>query len=160
VFANVFKAQRDLAPLILRLGLAAIFIVHGYIKVIQEVPLFPGRVSMELQAAYGWGELICGIALALGLLTRLAALGIVVLQVGAIVQITGKLALAGPAIERTGADYTRVGPEYNLALIAMALSLVVIGGGALALDHCIASVWNRNKARPGVGASPAIPRLG
>jgi putative oxidoreductase len=160
MFANVFKAQKDLAPLILRLGLAAIFIVHGYIKVIQVVPLFPGRMSMEVQEVVGWGELVCGVALLFGLLTRLAAAGIVALQIGAIIQITGKLALAGPVMERTGADYTRVGPEYNLALIAMALSLVVIGGGALALDHCIASVWSRNKTAPSAPPSPAIPRLG
>src|SRR5438445_8561295 len=120
--AKLLKPQVDLAALILRLGLAAIFVVHGVIKVMQTSPLRP-EWSMSTQALVGWTELVAGAALALGLFSRLAALALAVTQVCAIVLITGQYALRGPVIERTGADYMKVGPELNPVLIAMCLRL-------------------------------------
>jgi putative oxidoreductase len=69
--------------------------------------------------------LIGGIALALGLLTRLAALGIALIMAGAIYTTTGK----------NGFDAIQHGYEYNLLIIAACLSLILIGGGMLAVDR-------------------------
>src|SRR5262245_31005630 len=108
---NPVKFQMDLVTLLLRLGLAAIFIIHGYFKIMQNVPLTP-ELSTEAHFAVGWGELICGLALVFGLASRLAALGIAVLQIGAIILVTGQDALAGPQLDVTGKwfDLRRVGP--------------------------------------------------
>src|SRR5262249_24082510 len=89
--------RNTLAPLLLRLALAAIFIFHGLNLVGGEGHEWGGawmnKSAAEkgiepppapVQMAVAWGQLIGGIALALGFLTRLAALGIIAIMAGAI----------------------------------------------------------------------------
>jgi uncharacterized membrane protein YphA (DoxX/SURF4 family) len=156
MFANLLKSPTDVAALILRLGLAAIFIVHGVFKIVQNFPLVP-ELSLSAHIAIGWVELICGFALAFGLFSRIAAVAVIALQVGAILMITGKHALEGPTVRMTGVDYTRVGPEYNMALIAMCLAVIVVGSGVLSLDHLIAYLWHHKKVAT---VAQPIPRVG
>jgi putative oxidoreductase len=146
MFANLLKPNVDLAALLLRLGLAAIYIVHGYIKVVQELPLMKEVMSLQTQAIVGWTELLCGIALTLGLFSRLAALATIPVQVGAIVLVTGKRALQTPSFESGAVDFMRVGPEYNLLLIVMSIALITLGSGMMSLDHCLLNLWRRKKA--------------
>jgi uncharacterized membrane protein YphA (DoxX/SURF4 family) len=80
------------------------------------------------QLAVAWGELLGGFALLLGILTRLAAVGLLVIQAGAIYTVT----LAVGFSPEDGGGY-----EYNVALIAMCLALVLTGGGALAVDNLL-----------------------
>ena len=154
MFAKLLKPQVELAALLLRWGLAAIFIVHGYIKVVQPFELIP-QLSLTAQAAVGWVELSCGLALAVGLLSRIAALPIIADQVGAIVLLTGKHALEGLTLKKAGADFMLVGPEYNLVLIVMCLGVIVLGSGAASLDHLLSSGWRRKKARAVPAPVPA-----
>jgi uncharacterized membrane protein YphA (DoxX/SURF4 family) len=176
------------APLILRLALAAIFIFHGWHKIadkgnewgglwaknMNDERLFlPKDVEAQLQRwddahppnegniglsekaklAYSqlagpefakqrdegaihlgaaaqvlvaWGEFLGGIAMLLGLLTRVAAAGLIVIQVGAIVLVTGAQGFSAGA----GGGY-----EYNVALIGMFLVLLLTGGGTVSLDR-------------------------
>src|SRR5262249_23489522 len=137
-----------------RLGLAAIFIVHGLIKVLQTLPL-RSEMSLTMQTVVGWIELIAGVALLFGFFSRLAALALIVLQGGAILLITGPYPPPGPVVERTGADYTRVGPEFNLVLIAVCLSVMLLGSGALSLDHCLRTWWGRKSPAPQATAGQA-----
>ncbi len=127
------------AALVLRLGLAAIFIAHGYIKIATDL-LLVLELSLTVQRAIGWAELVCGLMLAAGLFSRLAALVLVGLQVTAVVMVTGKFALQVVRLNPLGEpDYTRVGPEYNLVLIAMSIAVFALGGGIYSLDHLIGS---------------------
>src|SRR5262245_27785083 len=80
------------------------------------------------QLAVAWGELLGGFALLVGLLTRLAAIGLLIIQVGAILTVTAARNFSFAA----GGGY-----EYNIALIAMCLTLVFLGGGALAADNVL-----------------------
>ena len=79
--------KNALVPLLLRLALAAIFIFHGLALVggpdhqwgaawnrSAEAPPAPAQLTVA------WGELIGGIALAVGFLTRLAAVGIIIIN--------------------------------------------------------------------------------
>jgi uncharacterized membrane protein YphA (DoxX/SURF4 family) len=103
-----------------------------------ESVTFPGA-----QLAVAWGELICGFTLLLGLLTRLSALLMIVIQVGAIATVTwgrGFSSLQG------------LGYEYNLVIIAACLAVAFTGGGLLSLDYCIRH-WRARRA--GAGAAPA-----
>ena len=147
MLAKLLRPQVDSAALFLRGGLAAIFIVHGYIKLGQTGPFFE-EVSLSTQNLLGWTELIGGLALAAGLLTRLAALGLAVTQVGAVLLVTGKYAFQGLSFGPKGADFTKVGPEFNLVLITMCLSLIVLGAGKVSLDHLLVTWWGNRKARP------------
>lgn len=154
MLADLLKSKESLASLILRLGLAAIFIVHGFIKIDVDVALTPRAMSLSGQRAVGWLELISGLLLLGGLATRIAAGVVVVLQVAAIALVTGKYAMDGVRYAPTGADYALVGPEYNLALIAMCLCLLVLGGGVVSLDRLIANARARANA---AGATPETP---
>jgi putative oxidoreductase len=140
---NTSFLRDALAPLVLRLTLATIFIYHGFDKVAgkdndlgskwaskaweqqREPP--PAALQFHIsQFAVAWGELLGGIALALGLLTRLAAAGLIIIQLGAIYTVTFQ---KGFSFASGG------GWEYNFALLGMCLALIVGGGGWLAVDR-------------------------
>jgi uncharacterized membrane protein YphA (DoxX/SURF4 family) len=102
---------------------------------VESAPAFPEAMSFSaLQYAVAWGELLGGVALLIGLLTRLAALGLILIQIGAIYFVTGALGMS---------NQTAVGYEYNLALVAMCLVLVIMGPGAWSVDRFLH--WGRNK---------------
>jgi len=92
----------------------------------QTAHLRPGGVFAVLA---GCIELGGALALALGLVSRLAALAIVGDQVMAILTVTGSHGLVSSA---------RAGYDLNLTLIALALVVVGIGAGRLSLDAVIA----------------------
>jgi putative oxidoreductase len=71
--------------------------------------------------------LLGGAALALGFLTRLAALGIVAIMAGAIATVHAP----------NGFSLQHGGFEYTFAIIVMCLPLILAGGGWLALDRFI-----------------------
>jgi len=129
MFDNV--AKNTLAPLILRLTLAAIFIYHGQTLVNKDTEWGAKWLPPEMkqppaaQMAAAWGQLVGGVALALGLLTRLAALGLIAVMAGPIALFHWE----------HGFDIRNHGYEYNVAIIAMCLVLVLTGPGKVALDH-------------------------
>jgi putative oxidoreductase len=143
-------SKNTLVPLLLRFALAAIFVFHGFHKVgdpgnewgaawmkLPE-PASPDKPAPALppapvQLAVAWGELIGGIALAFGFLTRLAAIGIIIIMAGAIATVHGP----------QGFDLGKGGFEYNFAIIVMCLCLVLGGPGPLAVDYLF-----RFKPRP------------
>lgn len=86
-----------------------------------------------IQFAVAWGELLGGVALLLGALTRAAAVGLIIIQVGAIVTVTWAKGFSDAA----GAGY-----EYNLAIVAMCLVLIIKGAGPLSIDEW----WARRRA--------------
>lgn len=129
------RPHSDLAALILRMGLGFLFLGYGYIKVSQDKAVSE-VMTFQLQQAVGWLELICGGLLAIGLLTRLAALGVIVDMVGAIVLVTGKREFFGLSVGPHGVTF-QPGFEYNIILILICLALMVMGGGWFSLDHMI-----------------------
>jgi putative oxidoreductase len=151
------QPHSDLASFFLRMGLAAIFVYRGYIKLSQGggttwyPKLADGTevLSETTQLAVAWGEFVCGLALLVGLLSRVSAIGIIVIMVGAIMVETGGrdfVNIEAAAKERPFSVPT--GAEYNFAIIIMCAALVVLGSGLLSLDHLI---WRR-KTEP---AKPA-----
>jgi uncharacterized membrane protein YphA (DoxX/SURF4 family) len=152
MFADLLKSKESLAALILRAGLAAIFIVHGYIKTVVDIELAPNAISMTMQRVVGWLELLSGLLLLGGLCTRIAASLVIVLQLGAIILVSGRYAMDGVRVSREGANYMLVGPEYNLVLIAMCLCLLVLGAGVASLDRVIANA--RAGAKPAAAPTP------
>jgi putative oxidoreductase len=128
-------ARTVLVPLLLRAALAAVFIYHGLDLVggpdkgwgtaWQEQAHVPEPMPAPAQAAVAWGELLGGLAMALGFLTRLAAAGLIVIMGGAIATVHLP----------HGFDIRQHGYEYNVALIAMCLCLVLAGPGPLAVDR-------------------------
>jgi putative oxidoreductase len=124
-------ATRALAPLLLRLALAVVFIYHGLpkVQVANGTTWMPPEAAMApvMQALVAWGEFIGGVALMLGLFTRVAAAGIIVIMIGAIVTVHGS----------KGFGLAQGGYEYNFVLICVAAALVCIGAGVISLDNVI-----------------------
>jgi putative oxidoreductase len=153
----------DAAALILRLMLAAIFIAQGCLKIIwfeggTSWYQVPGTIAPAIQAAVAWGELVCGVALALGFMTRLAALGIIVIMVGAIYQVAWALDFTTLRTRNPRGFITHeVGYEYNYAIMAMSLSVVILGGGVLSLDHFLRRRRRATAAAPPVETEAPVP---
>jgi uncharacterized membrane protein YphA (DoxX/SURF4 family) len=125
-------AVRVFVPILLRFALAAVFLYHGLGKVTPEANFgFSWGDKMELpkivQVLVAWGEVLGGAACALGILTRVAALGLAAIMVGAIVTVHGA----------HGFSAAQHGYEYNLVLICVCLSLALLGAGTISLDRVI-----------------------
>ena len=80
---------------------------------------------MAAQVAVAWGQLIGGIALAVGFLTRLAALGIAIIMGGAIATVHWP----------HGFSIQDHGYEYNFVLIVICVAVMLLGPGNFAVDH-------------------------
>lgn len=124
-------AQIDLGLLLLRLVLGTVFIAHGAQKIF--VFGFDGLAAGFAQSGIpmagiaaplvALGELFGGIALVLGLLTRVAAAGLAAIMVGALFFVHLSAGFFLPA-----------GYEFVLMLMLVAASLAITGGGAVSLD--------------------------
>jgi putative oxidoreductase len=124
---------RPAAPLVLRVVLGGLFIWHGIDK-------FDAGISMVEEMFTMWGvpapglaaplvavvEIVGGIALVLGLATRVAAMLLSVVMIGALIYVKQDLGIisAGPM----------PGAELDLALLAGLVALVVLGPGRFSLD--------------------------
>lgn len=117
-----------LAPFVLRLVLGIIFIAHGYPKLFKNFANTVGWFnSVGIKPAKFWvlvvgvTEFFGGVALIVGFATQLAALLIAINMLGAIFLVKRKMGLVN-------------GYEFDLALLAMAISLVFLGAGLFAID--------------------------
>ena len=114
-------------PLFLRLGLAAVFIVHGYPK----VKNFGGTVrwleSLGFRPGIFWATVVVGTEFFGGLF----------LIVGFLVQPVATLLVIDMLVAIWKVDYARGfkgGWELPFVLIVMALALLVLGPGAYSID--------------------------
>ena len=128
MFDTVVK--NTIVPLVLRLALAAIFTYHGATLIKEDwgaswMNKMPEPAPAPLQLAVAWGQLIGGIAMLLGFLTRVAALGLIAIMGGAIYLVHWP----------NGFDITKHGYEYNMLIIAVCLALVLMGPGNIAVDR-------------------------
>src|SRR5262249_13551988 len=113
----------------------------------------PGAAHLHAgaQLAVAWGELLGGIALLLGAFTRLAALGMIIIQAGAILLVTGP----------RGFSYLGGrGYEFNVALLAMCVALLILGAGAWALDPHLSAGRKKNLAAQATKAPPQPVAVG
>jgi len=124
--------KNTLVPLLLRITLAAIFIFHGLQMVSGPDNQMGAHWNKSedaqpapVQLAVAWGQLLGGVAMAVGFLTRVAAIGLIIIMAGAIALVHWP----------HGFDIQQHGYEYNFAIIMMALALVLGGPGPLAVDH-------------------------
>src|SRR5258705_8863026 len=130
----------------IRLALAIIMVAHGSQKVLGTFsgPGFNGWISGTtpfsfMRPAWLWlaaaalSELVGGILVLLGLLTRVGAFAIMCVMLTAIV---GK---------HWGSFFAPGGMEYPLSLLAMCLALVIAGGGQLSVDRGLSGPAGKKK---------------
>jgi putative oxidoreductase len=150
------SASRDIALFAARVGLAWIFVYHGAGTLFGAF----GGSGVHPQAVYfahvahlrpgtffavlgGIVECFGGAAVGVGILGRLAAVGLVGDMVIAMITVTFGHGIIGNS---TGSGY-----ELNVALAALALVVAIMGTGRFSLDVLVRSLIKRE--------APATPRL-
>ena len=135
MFRRLISTSATWIPLPLRLAMATIFVAHGAQKVLGSFngPGFEKWIGISAPLSFmkpGWlwlgaaafSELIGGILLFFGLLTRVGAFLI------ACTMITALVAKHWPNF------FAPQGIEYPLALVAICLALLISGGGIASVD--------------------------
>ena len=144
MFRRLISTSATWIPLPLRLAMAAIFVAHGAQKVLGSFngPGFEKWISIPapfsfMRPAWLWlgaaafSELIGGILIFFGLLTRVGAFFILCTMATAI------------AAKHWPGFFAPGGIEYPLALVAICLALLISGGGAASVDLAISGSRRR-----------------
>lgn len=138
MLARLIQDKQDLALLLLRLALGLIFIIYGWRHVVGlegYTNAFANNFGIPLPeimaplAAYA--ELIGGIAVLLGVLTRYAG------AVLAIVMVVSTLTVKLPGGLANGNDFLGLTGfwDLDLSLFVMGLALLLVGPGAYSLER-------------------------
>lgn len=142
---KLFKPNDDWAPLVLRVSLAVVMFPHGAQKVLGWFGGhgFSGTMKFftegaHIPAPFAFLAILAefggAIALFFGLLTRISAFGIgTTIAVAALMMHVQN----GFFMNWNGAVPPVEGFEYHILVVAMALALMIQGGGKLALDSLI-----------------------
>ena len=140
MFRRLLATASTWFTLPIRLGLAAVMIAHGSQKVLGilggpglkaftsgNTPFPFMRPTWLWLGAAALSEFVGGILVGLGFLTRVAAFFI------ACTMLTAVVGVHWPS----GFFASNRGYEYPLALLAMALSLLISGGGIISVDKAL-----------------------
>jgi putative oxidoreductase len=144
MFRKLIATDDDVASLVLRVSLGVVFFPHGAQKVLGW---FGGYgLSGTMQGfTQGMGiptvfaalaiaaEFLGSLGLIVGLLTRVAAFGIAVNMVVAVVLVHGQF---GFFMNWFG-NHKGEGFEYHLLAIAIATALMIKGGGRFSIDRAL-----------------------
>jgi putative oxidoreductase len=120
-----------LAVLLVRLVMGLAFVLHGWPKIQNPMgwmnAMGGSSVPSFLQALAALAEFGGGIALILGLLTPIAAFGLVCQMIGALILV--HLPQGHPFVSQGGPSY-----ELPLVYLVMAILLIALGPGKWSLD--------------------------
>ena len=142
---TLLKTNDRIEPLLLRLFLGIVFFPHGAQKVLgwfggygftNTMGFFTQQ--MHIPALFAFlaiaAEFAGSLGLSLGLLTRIAALGIFANMLVAVAMVHGKIGF----FMNWAGNQTGEGFEFHLLAIGMALVLMLQGGGRLSADRALA----------------------
>jgi putative oxidoreductase len=140
MFRKLIATSASLTPLPIRLSLAVVMVAHGAQKVLGSwggpgfnaftagnTPFGFMRPTWFWLGAAALSELVGGILVGLGLLTRVGAFFIACTMLTAVVGVHWNNGLFG----------SNRGFEYPLTLFAMALALLISGGGQASIDRAL-----------------------
>jgi putative oxidoreductase len=145
ILDRMLSADRDRTLLFQRVALGSIMFPHGAQKLLGwfggygfsgTMGFFTGTMHLPAPLAFLviLAESLGAVGLVLGAGTRLAALGIAAVMLGAIVTTHAGVGFFMNWFGTQGGE----GFEYHLLAVALALPLAVRGGGALSIDGALA----------------------
>ncbi len=122
------KILNDVVFMGLRSAIGVIFIVHGIGKFDSGFADFLPMMGLpvEMQIPIALAELIPGILLVIGVLSRLSASLLCIIMLGAIFHVKGAQSLTG-----------EMGVELDLILLASSIVIMIAGPGRISLAHII-----------------------
>jgi putative oxidoreductase len=141
---DLFSTNSDWTLTIIRTILGVVFFAHGAQKLLgwfggvglkETMRTMHDYLGLPLPLAFAAiaTEFFGGAGLIIGLLGRVAAVGIGVTMLSAIVMVHGRYGLF---MDWFGARKNH-GYEYHLLVIALVVVLIAKGSGALSLDHLL-----------------------
>ncbi|HEV2666855.1 MAG TPA: DoxX family protein [Blastocatellia bacterium] len=140
---KLIATNKDNISIILRLTLGAVMFPHGAQKVLGWFG--GGGFKATLQGMTGMGlpaaivvtvmiaEFLGSLGLIFGFLTRLSALGILSVMLGAIFTVHQQYGFFMNWMGKQAGE----GFEYHLLAIAIAIALLIRGGGAFSIDRAL-----------------------
>ena len=122
------KILNDVVFIGLRSAIGVIFIVHGMGKFNPGFAEFLPNLGLppEMQIPIALAEVVPGILLIIGVLSRLSSALLSIIMIGAIFHVKGAQSLTGDS-----------GVELDLILLAAALVIMVAGPGRIALAQVV-----------------------
>ena len=116
----------------LRASIGAIFIVHSLKKFdpIWQEWLVNMGIPPELQLPINLAELIGGVLLVVGVLTRISAAVFSIILLGAIFHIRWE----------NGFFISQGGWEWDLVMLAVTLSIIIAGPGRVSISHIVKKI--------------------
>lgn len=125
------KVLNDVVFMGLRSAIGIIFIVHGVGKFNPGFSNFLTNIGLpvEMQIPIALAELVPGILLIVGVLSRLSASLLSIVMLGAIFHVKGAQSLTGDG-----------GVEIDLILLASSLVIMIVGPGRISLAQAIKKI--------------------
>jgi putative oxidoreductase len=150
MFRNLIKTDDDLAIFIIRFMLGIVFFPHGMQKLFGwfgghgfagTMGFFTGKLSIPVIFAFLaiMAEGLGSLGLITGLLTRVAAFGITVNMIVAVLM----LHLPNGFFMNWSGLQKGEGFEFHLLVIAMGIALMIRGGGSFSADKALAGKADR-----------------
>ncbi len=122
------KVLNDVVFMGLRSAIGVIFIVHGISKFDSGFADFLPMMGLpvEMQIPIALAELVPGILLVIGVLSRLSSSLLCIIMLGAIFHVKGAQSLTG-----------EMGVELDLILLASSIVIMIAGPGRISLAYII-----------------------
>ncbi len=140
VGASALGHLADLGPLCIRLGVGAVFAVHGWQKFdggVENFATFLDSLNVPAPETVAWLQTIAegvgGLMLIAGLMTRLVTLPLIATMIGAILLVKIDLPGVGFVVDSS----VGIGFELETALLAGLLGLLFIGPGRISIDGAL-----------------------
>ena len=131
--------QRSVALLLGRLAIGLVFMSTGWGKVHSIAKVTEFFTSLHIPApglnavVVGWSELLCGTALVLGVMTRLATIPLIVSMIVAI--LTAKRGDIHGFFDLVAFE--------EFTYLVVLIMIAILGPGAIAIDHILAKRYTR-----------------
>ncbi|MFI9724123.1 DoxX family protein [Streptomyces sp. NPDC052396] len=147
-WAKLTDTTAPRAVVLIRLYVGAVFLVEGILKFLREQALGTGRFNKAgipaadfFAALDGVFEILCGVLILAGLLTRLAAVPMVVDMLGALLITKLPILWGGSKIFHGESGWWDFAHESRLdfAQLCGSLFLLIVGAGAWSLDAYLSS---------------------
>ena len=143
MWQKLIRTDDAVVALVLRLALGIVMFPHGAQKLLGWFGGrgFYGNIKLFHQLGFSTtlavlvtiGEFFGGLGLIVGLLSRVAAAGIGVIMVGAVLTVNGQYGF----FMNWAGNQTREGFEFHILAVGLAIGIMILGGGKWSIDSAL-----------------------